>query len=69
MERKIEEVMDKLVETMARSAESGEDEANAKAMADCIHAKLTDLGYPQEIADDVAETAMRRLIELCRQGA
>lgn len=55
----------KVFETeLAAAMNRHQHEQTAAGMQDMIYDRLTELGYQQEIAKDVAETAARRFLEL-----
>lgn len=65
MSQETEGVMEPIVATINDENESMRDVQNARAMYDHLYETLTDLGYSQEVADDVAASARDRLMELC----
>lgn len=65
MSREFGGIMGGIAAALAEENESRADAENARAMYDHIYETLTDLGYSQEVAADVAASASSRLMELC----
>ncbi len=56
--------MEILESQLAASVSKYHHEQTAAGIKDVIYDNLTEMGYPQEIASDVAETAAKRFLEL-----
>ena len=65
MSREEERAMETIFSALNDANESMRDVQNARAMYDHLYETLADLGYSQEVADDVAAVARDRLMELC----
>lgn len=68
-EKRVDEIMRSVCETLATEEEASADQRNARAMYDHLCETLGELGYPDEVAEGVAATARDRLLELCGAGA
>lgn len=65
MPQETDRLMDVITGAITEALDESRDEQNAGAMYDHLYETLTELGYSQEVAEDVAMTARNRLLELC----
>lgn len=49
---------------LAAAMSKHQHEQTAAGMQDMIYDRLTEMGYPQDISNDVADTAAKRFLEL-----